>query len=82
MARIVNAVIGKKNKTWCDHLMLDATLSRILSPSLMLRRAHVAPTGLSAYIRLTALLACKTRRSRLPTVSHAGVVGLRRGFGS
>jgi len=27
-------------------------------------------------------LACKTRRSRLPAVSHAGVAGRRRGFGS
>ncbi len=24
MARIVNAVIGKKNKTWCDNFMLEA----------------------------------------------------------
>ena len=26
MARMVNAVIGKKNKTWCDNFMLAATL--------------------------------------------------------
>jgi len=24
MARMVNAVIGKKNKTWCDNFMLEA----------------------------------------------------------
>jgi len=24
MARMVNAVIGKKNKTWCDIFMLEA----------------------------------------------------------
>jgi len=34
MARMVNAVIGKKNKTWCDNFMLEAmpTLRRITAP--------------------------------------------------
>jgi len=45
---MVNAVIGKKNKTWCDHLMLDATQSSAASRLFASLHVHVAATGLSA----------------------------------
>jgi len=49
MARIVNAVIGKKNKTWCDNFMLEAmpTLRLIPLPSLALNNPSTG--GLNHY---------------------------------
>ncbi len=66
MARVVNAVIGKKNETWCEGFMLAATPSAV---------------GLSAYIRLggcRGFARARDTRARarpcvgLPPVASAG----------
>jgi len=42
---MVNAVIGKKKKTWCDNFMLAATLGCVALHSLAPQRIHLAGPG-------------------------------------
>ncbi len=66
MARMANAVIGKKNETWCEGFMLAATLSG--------RRAVRS----NAACRLAAFARARVPRARarpcvgLPPVAFAG----------
>ncbi len=64
MARMANAVIGKKNETWCEYFMLAATLS--------------GAVGLSAQMCGRPALALRAWRTWLPTGRPAATAGLRR----